>query len=69
MEFERAQIAVLVGEATAQLALMTICLTLQQQIIQGQQRDPYLSKVVMQLETEQITDFLITGDGCLKWRN
>ena len=69
MEFERAQIAVLVREATTQLALMTICPTLQQQIIQGQQRDPYFLKVVKQLETEQVKDFLITGDGCLKWRN
>ncbi|XP_022930083.1 uncharacterized protein LOC111436571 [Cucurbita moschata] len=64
MEFERAQIAVLVKEATAQLALMTICPMLQQQIIQGRQRDPYFAKVVKQLETEQVKDFLITGDGC-----
>ena len=33
MEFERAQIVVLVREATIQVALMTICSTLQQQII------------------------------------
>jgi len=68
-EFERAQIAVLVRKAAAQLALMTICPTLQEQIIRGQQRDPYFSKVVRQLETEQIKDFWITGDGCLKWQN
>ena len=66
MEFERAQIAVLVREAIDQLALMTICPTLQQQIIQGQQRDPYFAKVVKQLETEQVKNFLITADGCLK---
>ncbi|KAL0536507.1 hypothetical protein IC582_025456 [Cucumis melo] len=64
-DFERAEIAVAVGEVTAQLAQLTVQPTLRQKIIAAQLNDPYLAEKRRVVETEQGEDFSISSDDGL----
>ncbi|KAL0557202.1 hypothetical protein IC582_005720 [Cucumis melo] len=70
-DFERAEIAVSVGEMTSQLAQLTVQPTLRQTIIVAQLNDPYLVEKRLLVEVGQSEDFSIssddglTFDGCL----
>ncbi|KAL0539899.1 hypothetical protein IC582_024120 [Cucumis melo] len=70
-DFERADIAVSVGEVTSQLAQLSVQSTLRQRIIVAQLNDPYLVKKRRLVETGQDEDFSISSDdgltfeGCL----
>ncbi|KAA0063793.1 pol protein [Cucumis melo var. makuwa] len=64
-DFERAEIAVSVGEVTAQLAQLTVQPTLRQKIIAAQLNDPYLAEKRRVVETEQGEDFSISSDDGL----
>ncbi|TYK11882.1 retrotransposon protein, putative, Ty3-gypsy subclass [Cucumis melo var. makuwa] len=70
-DFERAEIAVSVGEVTSQLAQLTVQPTLRQRIIIAQLNDPYLVKKRLLEEAGQSEDFSISSDdgltfnGCL----
>ncbi|KAL0536372.1 hypothetical protein IC582_025319 [Cucumis melo] len=64
-DFERAEIAVSVGEVTAQLAQLTVQPTLRQKIIAAQLNDPYLAEKRRVVETEQGEGFSISSDDGL----
>ncbi|KAL4017195.1 hypothetical protein IC575_024871 [Cucumis melo] len=64
-DFERAEIAVSVGEVTAQLAQLSVQPTLRQKIIAAQLNDPYLAEKRRMVETEQGEDFSISSDDGL----
>ncbi|KAL0549934.1 hypothetical protein IC582_014429 [Cucumis melo] len=64
-DFERAEIAVSVGEVTAQLAQLSVQPTLRQKIIAAQLNDPYLAEKRRMVETEQVEDFSISPDDGL----
>ncbi|KAL4038615.1 hypothetical protein IC575_002237 [Cucumis melo] len=64
-DFERAEIAVSVGEVTAQLAQLSIQPTLRQKIIAAQLNDPYLAEKRRMVETGQGEDFSISSDDGL----
>ncbi|KAL4016339.1 hypothetical protein IC575_023987 [Cucumis melo] len=64
-DFERAEIAVSVGEVTAQLAQLAVQPTLRQKIIAAQLNDPYLAEKRRVVETEQGEDFSISSDDGL----
>ncbi|KAA0036538.1 pol protein [Cucumis melo var. makuwa] len=64
-DFERAEIAVSVGEVTAQLAQLSVQLTLRQKIIAAQLNDPYLVEKRSMVETGQGEDFSISSDDGL----
>ncbi|KAL0536582.1 hypothetical protein IC582_025533 [Cucumis melo] len=64
-DFERAEIAVSVGEVTAQLAQLTVQPTLRQKIIAAQLNDPYLAEKRRVVETEQGESFSISSDDGL----
>ncbi|KAA0051054.1 pol protein [Cucumis melo var. makuwa] len=61
-DFERAEIAVSVGEVTAQLAQLSVQPTLRQKIIAAQLNDPYLVEKRRMVETGQGEDFSISSD-------
>ncbi|KAL0541114.1 hypothetical protein IC582_021151 [Cucumis melo] len=63
--FERAEIAVSVGEVTAQLAQLSVQPTLRQKIIAAQLNDPYLAEKRRMVETGQGEDFSISADDGL----
>ncbi|KAA0059723.1 pol protein [Cucumis melo var. makuwa] len=64
-DFERAEIAVSVGEVTAQLAQLSVQPTLRQKIITAQLNDPYLVEKRRMVETGQGEDFSISSDDGL----
>ncbi|KAL0560548.1 hypothetical protein IC582_000953 [Cucumis melo] len=64
-DFERAEIAVSVGEVTAQLAQLSVQPTLRQKIIAAQWNDPYLAEKRRMVETGQGEDFSISADDGL----
>ncbi|KAA0048134.1 ty3-gypsy retrotransposon protein [Cucumis melo var. makuwa] len=70
-DFERAEIAVSVGEVTSQLAQFSVQPTLRQKIIVAQLNDPYLVEKRCLVETGQGEDFSISSndglmfEGCL----
>ena len=64
-DFERAEIAVSVGEVTAQLARLAVQPTLRQKIIAAQLNDPYLVEKRRLVETGQGEDFSISSDNGL----
>ncbi|KAA0040652.1 pol protein [Cucumis melo var. makuwa] len=64
-DFERAEIAVSVGEVTAQLAQLSVQPTLRQKIIAAQWNDPYLAEKHRMVETGQGEDFSISADDGL----
>ncbi|KAL0560582.1 hypothetical protein IC582_000991 [Cucumis melo] len=64
-DFERAEIAVSVGEVTSQLAQLTVSPTLRQRIIVAQLNDPYLVKKCLLVEVGQGEDFSISSDDGL----
>ncbi|KAA0059657.1 pol protein [Cucumis melo var. makuwa] len=64
-DFERAEIAVSVGEVTAQLAQLSVQPTLRQKIIAAQPNDPYLVEKRCMVETGQGEDFSISSDDGL----
>ncbi|KAA0037369.1 pol protein [Cucumis melo var. makuwa] len=64
-DFERAEIAVSVGEVTAQLAQLSVQPTLRQKIIAAQLNDPYLVEKRRMVETGQGEDFSISSDDGL----
>ncbi|KAA0026003.1 ty3-gypsy retrotransposon protein [Cucumis melo var. makuwa] len=70
-DFERAEIAVSVGEVTSQLAQLSVQPTLRQRIIVAQLNDPYLVEKRCLVKTGQGEDFSISSDngltleGCL----
>ncbi|KAL0548949.1 hypothetical protein IC582_013427 [Cucumis melo] len=61
-DFERAEIAVSVGEITSQLAQLSVQSTLRQKIIVAQLNDPYLVEKRRLVETGQGEDFSISSD-------
>ncbi|TYK29838.1 DNA/RNA polymerases superfamily protein [Cucumis melo var. makuwa] len=64
-DFERAEIAVSVGEVTSQLAQLSVQPTLRQMIIIAQLNDPYLVEKCRLVETGQGEDFSISSDDGL----
>ncbi|KAL0545727.1 hypothetical protein IC582_015618 [Cucumis melo] len=64
-DFERAEIAVSVGEVTSQLAQLSVQPTLRQKIIAAQLNDPYLVEKRRMVETGQGEDFFISSDDGL----
>ncbi|TYK18678.1 pol protein [Cucumis melo var. makuwa] len=64
-DFERAEIAVSVGEVTSQLAQLSIQPTLRQKIIVSQLNDPYLVEKRRMVETGQGENFSISSDDGL----
>ncbi|KAA0045486.1 pol protein [Cucumis melo var. makuwa] len=64
-DFERAQIAVLVGEVTSQLAQLSVQPTLRQRIIVTQLNDPYLVEKRLLAEAGQGEEFSISSDDGL----
>ncbi|KAL0537464.1 hypothetical protein IC582_026442 [Cucumis melo] len=64
-DFERAEIAVSVGEVTAQLAQLSVQPTLRQKIIAAQLNDPYLVEKRRMVETGQGENFSISSDDGL----
>ncbi|KAA0040547.1 pol protein [Cucumis melo var. makuwa] len=64
-DFERAEIAVSVGEVTSQLAQLSVQPTLRQKIIAAQLNDPYLVEKRRMVETGQGEDFSISSDDGL----
>ncbi|KAL0539979.1 hypothetical protein IC582_024201 [Cucumis melo] len=64
-DFERAEIAVSVGEITSQLAQLSVQPTLRQKIIVAQLNDPYLVEKRRLVETGQGEDFSISSDDGL----
>ncbi|KAL0559468.1 hypothetical protein IC582_004079 [Cucumis melo] len=64
-DFERAEIAVSVGEVTSQLAQLSVQPTLRQKIIIAQLNDPYLVEKRRLVETGQGEDFSISSDDGL----
>ncbi|KAA0032361.1 pol protein [Cucumis melo var. makuwa] len=64
-DFERAEIAVLVGEVTSQLAQLSVQPTLRQRIIVAQLNDPYLVEKRRLVETGQGEDFSISSNDGL----
>ncbi|KAA0056808.1 ty3-gypsy retrotransposon protein [Cucumis melo var. makuwa] len=61
-DFERAEIAVSVGEVASQLAQLSVQSTLRQRIIVAQLNDPYLVEKRRLVETGQGEDFFISSD-------
>ncbi|KAA0035504.1 ty3-gypsy retrotransposon protein [Cucumis melo var. makuwa] len=61
-DFERAEIAVLVGEVTSQLAKLSVQPTLRQGIIVAQLNDPYLVQKCRLVEARQDAEFSIPFD-------
>ncbi|TYK03209.1 pol protein [Cucumis melo var. makuwa] len=64
-DLERAEIAVLVGAVTMQLAQLTVQPTLRQRIIDAQSNVPYLVKKRGLAEEGQAVEFSISSDGGL----
>ncbi|KAA0052060.1 retrotransposon protein, putative, Ty3-gypsy subclass [Cucumis melo var. makuwa] len=64
-DFESAEITVLVGEVTSQLAQLSVQPTLRQRIIVAQLNDPYLVDKRRLVETGQGEDFSISSDDDL----
>ncbi|TYK05232.1 pol protein [Cucumis melo var. makuwa] len=64
-DFERAEIAVLVGEVTSQLAQLSVQPTLRQRIIVAQLNDLYLVEKRRLVEIGQGEDFFISSDDGL----
>ncbi|KAL4027796.1 hypothetical protein IC575_010986 [Cucumis melo] len=64
-DFERAEIAVSVGEVTAQLAQLSVQPTLRQKIIVAQLNNPYLVEKRRMVETGQGEDFSISSNDGL----
>ncbi|KAA0065652.1 ty3-gypsy retrotransposon protein [Cucumis melo var. makuwa] len=64
-DFERAEIAVSVGEVTAQLAQLSVQPILRQKIIAAQLNNPYLVEKRRMVETGQGEDFSISSDDGL----
>ncbi|TYJ98105.1 pol protein [Cucumis melo var. makuwa] len=64
-DFERAEIAVLVGEVTSQLAQLLVQLTLRQRIIVAQLNDPFLVEKSHLAEAGQAEEFSISFDSGL----
>ncbi|KAL0557215.1 hypothetical protein IC582_005733 [Cucumis melo] len=64
-DFERAKIAVSVGEVTSQLAQLSVQSTLRQRIIVAQLNDPYLVEKHRLVEVGQGDDFSISFDDGL----
>ncbi|TYJ97514.1 ty3-gypsy retrotransposon protein [Cucumis melo var. makuwa] len=64
-DFERAEIAVSVGEVTSQLAHLSVQPTLRKRIIVAQLNDPYLVEKHRLVETGQGEDFSISSDDGL----
>ncbi|KAL0534344.1 hypothetical protein IC582_028634 [Cucumis melo] len=64
-DLERAEIAVLVGAVTMQLAQLTVQPTLRQRIIDAQSNDPYLVEKRGLAEAGQTAEFSISSDGGL----
>ncbi|KAA0044262.1 pol protein [Cucumis melo var. makuwa] len=64
-DFERAEIAVSVGEVTSQLAQLSVQSTLRQRIIVVQLNDPYLVKKHRLVEAGKGEEFSISSDGGL----
>ncbi|KAA0054665.1 ty3-gypsy retrotransposon protein [Cucumis melo var. makuwa] len=63
-DFERAEIAVLVGEVTSQLAQLSVQPTLRQRIFVAQLNDPYLVEKRLLVEAGQGEDFSVSShDG------
>ncbi|KAL4030335.1 hypothetical protein IC575_008571 [Cucumis melo] len=63
--YHLAEIAVSVGEVTAQLAQLSVQPTLRQKIIAAQWNDPYLAEKRRMVETGQGEDFSISADDGL----
>ena len=64
-DFERAEIVVLVGEFTSQLAQLSVQPTLRQRIIVAQLNDLYLVEKRCLAEVGQDEEFSISSDGGL----
>ncbi|KAL4011153.1 hypothetical protein IC575_028202 [Cucumis melo] len=64
-DFERAEIAVSIGEVNSQLAQLSVQPTLRQRIIVAQSNDPYLVDKCCLVEIGQIEDFSISSDDGL----
>ncbi|KAL0537650.1 hypothetical protein IC582_026633 [Cucumis melo] len=64
-DFEKAEIAVSVGEVASQLAQLSVQPTLRQRIIVAQLNDPYLVEKRRLVETGQGEDFSISSDDGL----
>ncbi|KAA0062392.1 RNA-directed DNA polymerase-like protein [Cucumis melo var. makuwa] len=59
-DFKRAEIAILVGEVTSQLAQLSVQLTLRPKIIVAQHNDPYLVEKCRLAEIRQADEFSIS---------
>ncbi|KAA0058528.1 DNA/RNA polymerases superfamily protein [Cucumis melo var. makuwa] len=64
-DFERAEIALSLGEVTSQLAQLSVQPTLRQRIIVAQLNDPYLVEKRPLVETGKGEDFSISSDDAL----
>ncbi|KAA0036879.1 ty3-gypsy retrotransposon protein [Cucumis melo var. makuwa] len=64
-DLEQAEIAVLVGAVTIQLAQLTVQPTLRQRIIDAQSNDPYLVEKRGLAEAGQVVEFSISSNGGL----
>ncbi|KAA0057160.1 pol protein [Cucumis melo var. makuwa] len=64
-DFERAEITILVGEVTSQLAQLTMQPTLRHRIIVSQLNDPYLIEKHLLVEAGQSEDFSISSNDGL----
>ena len=64
-DFEHAEIVVVVGEGTSQLAHLSMQPTLRQRIIGAQLGDPYLVEKFRQVEVGQDSEFSISSDNGL----
>ncbi|XP_050938132.1 uncharacterized protein LOC127148467 [Cucumis melo] len=64
-DFERAEIAILIGEVTLQLAQLSVQPTLRQRMIVAQLKDPYLVEKRRMAEAGQDEKFSITSDDGL----
>ncbi|KAA0041859.1 pol protein [Cucumis melo var. makuwa] len=67
-DFERAEIAVSVGEVTLQLAQLSVQPTLRQRIIVAQLNDPYLVEKRRLVEVGQDEEFSISSDDDLMFK-
>ena len=63
-----ADIEVFVKRLTEKLAQLTVQPTLRRHICDTQEKDPYLSKVLQQLEVDHLEGFSMYTDKGLLWR-
>ena len=67
-EFERAEVAVLLGEVTARVAQLTVQPSIRQRIIDSQLGDPALKRLVDRVSADGDFDFVYSPDSGLTYR-